>query len=151
VQFDWPKCVLIDRITREEIEIGQHLNGLYWTENTYLSKSTQSAQSFTLHIPAHDILHARCGHLCDSIIATAIRKEMVRAFLVEKKTSVRWPSVRRDGPKAQIFNSCAFVFFTLVRHKNLMDVPSYLFLVGQKSPFVRPKSILIGRLSHVIL
>jgi len=29
VQFDWPKCVLIDRITREEIEIGQHLNGLY--------------------------------------------------------------------------------------------------------------------------
>ena len=43
------------------------------------------------------------------------------------------------------------VLFTLVRQKNLTDVPSDLLLVRQKSPFDRPKTHLMARPSHAIL
>ncbi len=44
-----------------------------------------------------------------------------------------------------------YVFFGLVCQKNLMDVPSYLFFVHQKSQSDRPKTHLMARPSHVIL
>ena len=74
VQFDFPTCTLINKATKEEQEIGQFINGLYQsTQGT----TTKHAYASIKRIAAHDIWHARCGHLCDNIITTAIRNGMV--------------------------------------------------------------------------
>ena len=74
VQFDWPLCTLINKKTREEQEIGQFVNGLY--QSTHNMETCQANTSIR-KIARHDLWHARCGHLCDKIITTAVRRGLV--------------------------------------------------------------------------
>ncbi len=74
VQFDWPLCTLINKRTREEQEIGQFVYGLYQSTHNI---ETCRANASVRKVASHDLWHARCGHLCDKIITTAVRKGMV--------------------------------------------------------------------------
>jgi len=99
VLFDHPTCILIDKKTREELEIGKFVEGLY--QSYLLCKQQTKTNALTNRAISYDhrLLHARCAHISDRIITTAVRSKMVSGV----KASIKSESLHRGACEPCIY------------------------------------------------